>query len=112
MVLGLAINFDRTKLVKTPASRDRRLNWDGYFGIYCSHTFTALDMYFHVNNMEQETDDNSILWLKSIQTIMKTLESRCLICYGEAKTVKSFMESKHALLLLSLPNPGESRIKI
>ena len=51
----LAINFDKTKLVKIGASRDRRLNQEGHFGLDWSHTFTELGIYYDVNNMDNTT---------------------------------------------------------
>ena len=43
---GLAINIDETKLVEIAAIRDRRLKWEGHFGLDWSHTFTALGIMY------------------------------------------------------------------
>ena len=79
--------------------------------VLIGHTFTALGIFYDVNNMDTITDVNFNIMLESIQNIIKTWESRCLTAYGKATTVKSLIASKYTHLRLSLPSPDASMIK-
>ena len=41
---GLAINKEKTKVIKIGASRDRRIHWEGQFGLKWDHTFEVLEV--------------------------------------------------------------------
>ena len=55
---GLAIHRDKTKLIKIGASRDRRLIWEGQFGLDWMNTFTALGTFYDIENIDKITEDN------------------------------------------------------
>ena len=58
---GLTINIDETKSVKM-YGKDKRLNWEGHFGLDWSYAFTALGfsgfiLRYDLNIIYKVTDD-------------------------------------------------------
>ena len=54
----LAINKEKTKVIKIGASRDRRIPWEGQFGLTWDHTFEVLGINYDVFNLEEITELN------------------------------------------------------
>ena len=48
---GLGINKDKTKVIKIGALRDRRMKWEGSFGLEWTHSFVVLGIHYDVNSL-------------------------------------------------------------
>ena len=71
---GLAINKDKTKVIKIGGSRDRRIPWEGQFGLKWTHSFEVLGIQYNVFKLHELTEIN--LELK-IEKIKKSLNRFC-----------------------------------
>ena len=53
---GLGINKDKTKVIKIGALRDRRITWEGSFGLEWTHSFAVLGIQYDVNTLSETTN--------------------------------------------------------
>ena len=103
---GLGINRDKTKVIKIGALRDRRMSWEGKFGLEWTHSFVVLGIHYDDNNLSETTDTNLYLKINDIKKLKRTWSSRSLTPYGKVTIVKSLLLSKITHILLSLPSPS------
>ena len=103
---GLGINRDKTKVIKIGALRDRRMSWEGKFGLEWTHSFVVLGIHYDVNKLSETTDTNLYLKINDIKKLIRTWSSRSLTPYGKVTIVKSLLLSKITHVLLSLPSPS------
>ena len=109
---GLAINKDKTKVIKIGATRDRKIPWEGQFGLNWTHTFEVLGIYYDVFRLSDLTEINLDFKIEKIKKLIRTWSSRQLTPYGKVTIVKSLLLSKITHILLSLPSPKPSKIKM
>ena len=57
-ISGLAINIDKTNVVKIGALRGRSIPWEGKFGLKWVTDFEVLGIKYRIIHMETITDDN------------------------------------------------------
>ena len=110
-ISGLAINKDKTKVIKIGVSRDRRIPWEGQFGLKWTHSFEVLGIQYDVFNLRDITEINLELKIVKIKKLIRTWSTRKLSPYGKVVIVKSLLLSKITHILLSLPTPNEMTIK-
>ena len=108
---GLAINKDKTKVIKIGGSRDRRIPWEGQFGLKWTHSFEALGIQYNVFKLHELTEINLELKIEKIKKLIRTWSTRKLTPYGKVTIVKSLLLSKITHILLSLPSPNTNTIK-
>ena len=105
-VSGLAINKEKTKVVKLGASRDSNIPWQGKFGFNWSTKFEILGIHFDMNKLNEITDLNIQRKIGEIQKLIRIWSSRNLTPYGKVTIIKSLLISKITHMLLSLPSPS------
>ena len=108
---GLAINKDKTKVIKIGGSRDRRIPWEGQFGLKWTHSFEVLGIQYDVFRLNELTEINLDLKIEKIKKLIRTWSIRNLTPYGKVTIVKSLLLSKITHILLSLPSPKPTTIK-
>ena len=108
---GLAINKDKTKVIKIGGSRDRRIPWEGQFGLKWTHSFEVLGIQYNVFKLHELTEINLELKIEKIKKLIRTWSTRKLTPYGKVTIVKSLLLSKITHILLSLPSPNTNTIK-
>ena len=108
---GLGINREKNKVIRIGALRDRRMSWEGKFGLEWTHSFVVLGIHYDVNNLSETTDTNLYLKINDIKKLIRTWSSRALTPYGKVTIVKSLNLSKITHILLSLPSPCVSMFK-
>ena len=108
---GLGINKDKTKVVKIGALRDRRIQWEGNFGLEWTHTFVVLGIQYDVKFLKETTRINIESKINDIKKLIRTWSSRLLTPYGKVAIVKSLLLSKITHILLSLPSPEPDILK-
>ena len=106
-VSGLAINIDKTNVVKIGALRGRSIPWEGKFGMKWVTDFEILGIKYKINHMDTITDDNILGKLAEIKNLIHVWNSRCLSPYGKITIVESLLLSKITHILLSLPTPSQ-----
>ena len=75
VVSGLAIDIEKTKLVKIGACRAKRLIWEGLYRMEWTTKFVALGIVFDVTDLENITENNvqkKIHAIHAMKTIVKT----------------------------------------
>ena len=110
-ISGLAINKEKTKVIKIGASRDRRIPWEGQFGLKWDYKFEVLGINYDDFNLENITELNLSLKINKIKKLIRTWSTRKLTPYGKVTIVKSLLLSKITHILLSLPSPKAQTIK-
>ena len=107
-ISGLAINRDKTSVIKLGELRGRSMSWEGKFGLKWTSVFEVLGVKYDIDKMETITDDNISLKLSEIKQLISIWSSRALTPYGKVVIIKSLLMSKITHILLSLPTPSES----
>ena len=110
-ISGLAINKDKTKVIKIGASQDRRVSREGHFGLNWTHSFEVLGIHCDVYKLNQIAELNLNLISNKIKILIRTWSTRKLTPYGKVTIVKSLLLSKITHILLSLPSPKVTTIK-
>ena len=110
-ISGLAINRDKTKVIKIGAARDRRISWEGQFGLNWTHTFEVLGIEYDVFKLSEITELNLNSKIVKIKKLIRTWSTRKLTPYGKVTIVKSLLLSKITHILLSLPSPNPETFK-
>ena len=108
---GLGINKDKTKVIKIGALRDRRISWEGNFGLEWTHSFVVLGIQYDVNLLSETTNINILSKINDIKKLIRTCSCRQLTPYGKVTIVKSLLLSKITHILLSLPSPSLEILK-
>ena len=111
-ISGLSINKEKTKVIKIGASRDRRIPWEGQFGLTWTNTFEVLGIEYDVFRLEEITEINLNSKITKIKNLIRTWSTRKLTPYGKVTIVKSLLLSKITHILLSLPSPKLHTIKL
>ena len=107
---GLAINKDKTKVIKIGGTRDRRISREGQFGLKWTHSFEVLGIQYDVFGLNELTEIDLELKIQKIKKLIRTWSTRQLTPYGKVVIVKSVLLSKITHILLSLPSPKVSTI--
>ena len=110
-VSGLAINNEKTKVVKLGALRDRSMHWQGKFGFEWTVSFEILGIHYNINDMENITKLNIYKKLGEVKKLIRIWHSRNLTPYGKVTIIKSLLLSKFTHILLSLPSPNTDLFK-
>ena len=76
---GLAINKDKTKVIKIGGSRDRRISWEGQFGLKWTHSFEVLVNQYDVFKLDEITELNLEIKMQKIKRLIRTWSTRKLI---------------------------------
>ena len=105
-VSGLAINKDKTKVVKIGALRDRSIHWQGKYGFDWTDSFEILGISYNINDMENITKNNIYLKMGEVKSLIRVWQTRNLTPYGKITIIKSLLMSKFTHMLLSLPSPS------
>ena len=100
---GLAINKDKTKVIKIGGSRDRRISWEGQFGLKWTHSFEVLVNQYDVFKLDEMTELNLEIKMQKIKRLIRTWSTRKLTPYGKVLIVKSLLLSKITHILLPCP---------
>ena len=108
---GLAINKDKTKVIKIGGTRDRQISWEGQFGLKWTHSFEVLGIQYDVFRLNEITEISLELKIQKIKKLIRTWSTRRLTPYGKVFIVKSLLLSKITHILLSRPSPKETTIK-
>ena len=108
---GLGINKDKTKVIKIGALRDRRMKWEGSFGLEWAHSFVVLGIHYDVKSLSETTKINILSKINDIKKLIRTWSCRQLTPYGKVSIVKSLLLSKITHILLSLPSPNLEILK-
>ena len=108
---GLGINKDKTKVIKIGALRDRRMKWEGSFGLEWAHSFVVLGIHYDVKSLSETTKINILSKINDIKKLIRTWSCRQLTPYGKVSIVKSLLLSKITHILLSLPSPDLEILK-
>ena len=106
---GLGINKDKTKVIKIWALRDRRITWEGSFGLEWTHSFVVLGIQYEA--LGETTNTNILSKINDIKKLIRTWSCRQLTPYGKVTIVKSLLLSKITHILLSLPSPSPEILK-
>ena len=77
-ISGLSINKEKTKVIKIGASRDRRISWEGQFGLTWTLTFEVLGIEYVVFNLNEITELNLNSRVTKIQKLIRTWSTRKL----------------------------------
>ena len=107
-ISGLAINVDKTNVVKIEALRGRSITWEGKFGLKWVTDFEVLGIKYRIHHMDTITDDNILGKLAEIKNLIQVWNSRCLSPYGKITIIESLLLSKIIHILLSLPTPSQN----
>ena len=110
-VSGLDMSKDKTKVIKIGASRDRRISWEGQFGLKWTHKFEVLGIHYDAFKLKDITTLNINLKMADIKTLIRIWSTRRLTPYGKVTMVKSLLLSKITHILLSLPSPDKLLLK-
>ena len=110
-ISGLGINKEKTKVIKIGALRDRRISWEGNFGLEWTHSFVVLGIQYDVNSLSETTNINILSKINDIKKLIRTWSCRQLTPYGKVTIVKSLLLSKITHILLSLPSPSLEILK-
>ena len=110
-ISGLDINKDKTKVIKIGASRDRRITWEGKFGLKWTHKFKVLGIHYDTFKLHDITTININLKMAEIKNLIRVRSTRKLTPYGKVTIVKSLLLSKITHILLSLPSPENALFK-
>ena len=108
---GLAINNNKTKVVKLGATRGRSIPWQGKFGFEWTSSFEILGIIYNVELMSEITKLNIYRKIGEVKKLICTWQSRNLTPYGKVAILKSLLMSKFTHMLLSLPSPTEELIE-
>ena len=108
-ISGLAINKDKTSVMKIGALRGRSISWEGKFGLKWTTEFAVLGIKYNIDNMETilVTDDNICTKVSDIKKLISIWNTRSLTTYGKVVIVRSLLLSKITHILLSLPTPSD-----
>ena len=109
-VSGLAINKDKTNVIKIGALRGRSITWEGKFGLKWTTEFEVLGIKYNIDKMESITDDNISSKLSEIKKLISIWSTRSLTPYGKVVIIRSLLMSKITHILLSLPTPSKTAI--
>ena len=71
-ISGLSINRDKTKVIKIGAARDRRISWEGQFGLNWTHTFEVLGIEYDVFKLSEITELNLNSKIVKIKKLIRT----------------------------------------
>ena len=104
---GLAINNDKTKVVKLGATRDRSIPWQGKHGFEWTSSFEILGIIYNITSMSEITKLNIYRKIGEVKKLISTWQARNLTPYGKVSIIKSLLMSKFTHILLSLPSPTE-----
>ena len=107
---GLAINKDKTSVIKIGALRGRSVSWEGKFGLKWTTEFEVLGIKYDIDRMETITDDNISGKVSDIKKLIAVWSTRTLTPYGKVVIIKSLLMSKITHILLSLPTPSDTAI--
>ena len=111
-ISGLKINKDKTKVAKIGGWGDNRTNLCDDLLLDWTQEFTALGIFYNVNNMEQITELNIENKIIEIQKLIYLWNARNLTPYGKIIIIKSLLISKITHVLLSLPSPNQTIIRL
>ena len=75
-VSGLAINKDKTKVIKIGALRGRSISWEGKFGLNWTTEFEVLGIKYNIDKMESITDDNISAKVSDIKKLISIWSTR------------------------------------
>ena len=81
------------------------------FGLDRMNTFTALGIFYVIENIDKITEDNFNLRFDSMSIILKSWQNRCLTTYSKVTMIKSLVAPKYTNLLLSLLSPNQSLVE-
>ena len=109
-VSGLAVNKDKTSVIKIGALRGRSIPWEGKFGLKWTTEFEVLGIKYNINSMETISDDNVSAKIADIKKLIAIWSTRTLTPYGKVVIIKSLLMSKITHILLSLPTPSNTAI--
>ena len=109
-VSGLAINKDKTSVIKIGALRGRSVSWEGKFGLKWTTEFEVLGIKYDIDRMETITDDNISGKVSDIKKLIAVWSTRTLTPYDKVVIIKSLLMSKITHILLSLPTPSDTAI--
>ena len=108
-VSGLAINKDKTSVIKIGALRGRSVSWEGKFRLKWTAEFDVLGIKYNINKMATITDDNISAKISDIKKKL-VRSTRSLTPYGKVVIIRSLLMSKITHILLSLPTPSDKAI--
>ena len=108
---GLAINSDKTKVIKLGASRGKSIPWQGKHGFEWTTTFEILGIIYNIEEMQDITKLNIYRKVGEVKKLISTWHSRNLTPYGKITIIKSLLMSKFTHMLLSLPSPSEDLVE-
>ena len=109
-VSGLAINKDKTSVIKIGALRGRSISWEGKFGLKWTTEFEVLGIKYNIDKMESITDDNISAKISDIKKLISVWSTRSLTPNGKVVIIRSLLMSKITHILLSLPTPSDTAI--
>ena len=109
-VSGLAINIDKTNVVKTGLLRDRSVPCEGYFGLKWVTDFEILGIKYRINHMDIITDDNISYKITDIRKLTGNWNTKQLTTYGKVAIIKCLLMSTITHILLSRPSPPQQAI--
>ena len=110
-ISGLAINNDKTKVVKIGALRDRSIHWQGKYGFEWTSSFEILGIVFNIKDVVNITKLNIYRKMGEVKKLIRIWQSRNLIPYGKITIINSLLMSKFTQMLLSLPSPSSALLK-
>ena len=58
---GLAINIDKTKLIKFGVNRNKRLIWEEQFSLDWANTFIALGIFYDIENTDKISEAKCVI---------------------------------------------------
>ena len=106
-VSGLAINNEKTKVVKIGALRGRSILWQGKYGFEWTSSFEILGILYNLEDMENITKINIYRKLGEVKKLIRIWHARNLTPYGKITIIRSLLMSKFTNMLLSLPSPSK-----
>ena len=109
-ISGLAINKDKTSVIKIGALRGRSVSWEGKFGLKWTTESEVLGIKYNIDSMETISDDNISAKVSDIKKLIAIWSTRTLTPYGKVVIIKSLLMSKITHILLSLPTPSNTAI--
>ena len=109
-VSGLAINNEKTKVVKIGALRGRSIPWQGKYGFEWTSSFEILGITYNIEDMENITKTNIYRKMGEVKKLIRIWHARNLTPYGKITIIKSLLMSKFTHMLLSLPSPSKELV--
>ena len=110
-ISGLAINNEKTKVVKLWALRGRSIPWQGKYGFEWTSSFEILGIFYNIEYMNNITSINIYRKMGEVKKLIRIWQARNLSPYGKITIIKSLLMSKFTHMLLSLPSPSTEIIK-